>query len=81
MVIGNFIAAKIQHGVQRITGDLAKEANLLAGDAMTNYKTIQSMGNNEVVIKMYEDLMRPVYESTTQSHIKTSIAFGLGNFG
>jgi hypothetical protein len=27
------------------------------------------MGNNEVVIKMYEDLMRPVYESTTRAHI------------
>lgn len=52
-----------------MTGDLAKEANLLAGDAMTNYKTIQSMGNNEVVIKMYEDLMQPVYSSTKRSHI------------
>ena len=81
MVIGNLIAAKVQHGVGQQVGDLAKEANLLAGDAMTNYKTIQSFGNNEQIIKKYEDLMRPVYESTTTAHIQTGLSFGVANFG
>ena len=48
---------------------------------MTNYKTIQSFGHNEVVIKTYEDLMRPVYESTLSAHVKTSMAFGLSQLG
>ena len=48
---------------------------------MTNYKTIQSFGNNEQIIKKYEDLMRPVYKSTTTAHIQTGLSFGVANFG
>ena len=31
-----------------------KEANLLCGDAIVNYKTVQSFGNEDLIVEKYE---------------------------
>jgi len=54
-----------------------KEANLLCGDAIVNYKTIQSFGHEELIVGKYKELMLPVYTVAKKAHVKTGFAFGL----
>jgi ABC-type transport system involved in Fe-S cluster assembly fused permease/ATPase subunit len=54
-----------------------KEANLLCGDAIVNYKTVQSFGNEEMLVNKYKEMMLPVFSFTRRAHIKTGFAFGL----
>ena len=80
-MIGSVMGAKVQKGHTESSGDLNKEANLLCGDAIINFKTIQSFGHNDLVVKKYEDLLAPVKRSTRNTHIKTGLAFGMAQFG
>jgi len=45
MVIGNMLAMKLQTGLTEETEDGLKEANLLCGDSIVNFRTVQSFGN------------------------------------
>ena len=40
MVLGGLIQGKFQQGYQDITNDETTDANLLANDAILNYKTV-----------------------------------------
>ena len=39
-----------------------KEAELLCGDSITNYKTVQSFGHPELIFQMYDKILGPVYD-------------------
>jgi ATP-binding cassette subfamily B (MDR/TAP) protein 1 len=80
MAIGNAMGMEFQRGLTSGTDELNKEANLLCGDAITNYKTVQSFGNEELVVKKYKELMMPVFALTKKAHLKTGFAFGLSQF-
>jgi len=81
LLIGNIIAQKVVHAQSVKAQDQSKEGNLLAGDAIVNFKTIQSFGHTEMVIKKYIEFMEPVYKSSVSTHIKTGFAFGMSQFG
>ena len=81
LVLGPIIGGKIQKGATEQAGTQTKEANLLCGDAIINFKTIQSFGHNDLIVKKYEELFAPVKASTKSTHIKTGLAFGLSQFG
>ena len=36
---------------------MTKEANLLAGDAINNYRTVASFANEEAIIRKYEEMV------------------------
>jgi len=36
-----------------------REGDLLMGDSIVNYKTIQSFGHEELIFKMYESILAP----------------------
>ena len=38
-------------------GGLTQEANLLAGDAINNYRTVASFANEEAIVKKYEEMI------------------------
>ena len=42
------------------TADADREADLLAGDSIVNYKTVQSFGHEDAVFKMYERILDPI---------------------
>jgi ABC-type multidrug transport system fused ATPase/permease subunit len=51
MVLGGFINAKLQSGGMSDPNETSyKDANLLAGDAIANYRTLQSFAHNEVIL-------------------------------
>lgn len=68
---------KFQKGLTEQTGDMNKEANLLCGDAIINYKTVQSFGNEKLVVKKYREYLEPLYEKTCIGHLKAGLAFGI----
>ena len=51
------IGVKFQHGLSTNTNDLQKEANLLCGDAIINYKTVQSFGHEDLIANKYEEML------------------------
>ena len=57
-----------------------KEANLLCGDAITNFKTVQSFGHTADIIALYEKYLTPAYDVSRSLIIKTGLAFGLSQF-
>lgn len=59
---------------------MSKEANLICGDAIVNYRTVQSFGNEELVVKKYEELLKPAHDKTIRYTIATGFAFGLSQF-
>ena len=80
MAIGNAMGMEFQKGLTTGTDDLSKEANLLCGDAITNYKTVQSFGYEDLVVAKYKEMMFPVFSLTKKAHLKTGFAFGLSQF-
>lgn len=75
--LGRKIGAQIMHRHTNNVNELQKEANLLCGDAITNFKTVQSLGHLDTVYQKYVSLMTPGFDSTLKTHIKTGIAFGM----
>lgn len=80
MAIGNALAMKLQSGLVDEQNNLQKDANLLCGDAITNFKTIQSLGNTELIVKKYEELLLPSQKTAIKYQIKTGLSFGLSQF-
>lgn len=57
MVISGAINAKMTQNKLHAGGSLSQEANLLAGDAINNYRTVASFANEEAIIKKYEEMI------------------------
>ena len=56
--------------------DSMKEANLLCGDSIVNFKTVQSFGNEEELVNFYRNLLMPVHKTANSKAIKSGAAFG-----
>jgi ABC-type transport system involved in Fe-S cluster assembly fused permease/ATPase subunit len=56
---------------------LNKEADLLCGDAIINYKTIQSFGHEDVIVKKYTEYLQPAYKASKIALVKGGFFFGL----
>lgn len=57
MVIAGAITAKLTKNKVGAGGELGQEANLLAGDAINNYRTVASFANEEAIIEKYEEMI------------------------
>jgi ABC-type multidrug transport system fused ATPase/permease subunit len=68
---------KYMKGLTEDSNELLKEANLLCGDAIVNFKTVQSFGHEEEIIKIYEEFLEPVNKLSLSANIKVGIAFGI----
>jgi len=52
----------------------------LIGDAINNFKTVQSFGNEELIVKQLRDLVMPVVQKSKKEALKSSLAFGFSQF-
>ena len=77
MVVGSMIQIYFQSGLTDKTNDLTKEADLLSGDAIANFKTVQSFANEDMLVTKYRELMKPVNDITSSMNIKVGFGFGL----
>jgi len=69
-----------QNGLTNVGGDDEKAANLLIGDAINNFKTVQSFGHEELVVKQFINLVMPIAEKSKKEALKASFAFGFSQF-
>lgn len=51
MALGGYINAKFQSGLSSVDEDDYKTANLLAGDAIINFKTVASFAYYDIVVR------------------------------
>jgi ABC-type transport system involved in Fe-S cluster assembly fused permease/ATPase subunit len=78
--VGQILQIKMQVGLTDGANELTKEADLLCGDAIINYKTVQSFGNEEMIVNKYKQILAPVNKLTMVGNIKIGFAFGLSQF-
>lgn len=76
IIVGNYIGVEFEKGLGGATGENEKKANLLIGDAINNFKTVQSFGYEHLIVQSYRDLVHPIYKASICKHIKAGIAFG-----
>jgi ATP-binding cassette subfamily B (MDR/TAP) protein 1 len=76
MTIGATIDMKMLKADEGDGKDSNKEANLLCGDCIVNYKTVQSFGNEEQLVNLYRDLLMPVHKAAMTKGFKSGAAFG-----
>ena len=76
MTIGKSIQMKLQFGAAQNQNEMQKDANLLCGDAINNYKTVQSFGHEDLIVNQYEEALAPSHNFTIKTHLKAGIAFG-----
>lgn len=76
LAIGSAIGMKLSTGLVEEENEALKEANLLCGDAIANYKTVQSLGHTELIVKKYEQLLAPVQKKAFRAQMKVGFAFG-----
>ena len=74
------IAFKIQKGFNSASNELNKEANLLCVDAIMNFRTVQSFGYEDQIVKKYKELLYPAWKASRGTNIQTGIAFGFSQF-
>ena len=71
---------EFEKGLSGATSDSEKQANLLIGDSINNFKTVQSFGNEELIVEKYRSYILPIYKAGRIKHIKSGIAFGFSQF-
>lgn len=76
MVIGATIDMQMMKAADEDNKDALKEANLLCGDSIINYKTVQSFGHEEKLVEKYKELLMPVHEVSMGKAIKSGAALG-----
>jgi ABC-type multidrug transport system fused ATPase/permease subunit len=80
MVVGGAINAKFQAGFTSQDEDAYKDANLLGGDAIQNYRTVASFGHDEIIINEYSNYLQgPLKNGINRAH-KIGLAFGFSQF-
>jgi len=53
-----------------------KEADLMGGDLINNFKTIASFGHIDRIIEKYQVVLEPVFNSACSSAFKSAFFFG-----
>ena len=80
MIIGGAMNAKFQKGMSHDTEEAMKEANLLAGDSIINYRTVASFANEDQIVRDFDAMLEaPVKTATNKSHLM-GVTFGFSQF-
>ena len=80
MMLGGIMNAKFQAGLSENSDAASKDANLLAGDAIINYRTVASFGYEDQLVKDFSRLLDgPRLIATRKSHV-IGLVFGFSQF-
>eukprot|EP00347_Sterkiella_histriomuscorum_P015933 403355132 len=79
-MFGAGMGIKLQKGLSEDSDLASKEANLLAGDAILNYRTVAAFGYEDQIVKDYDSLLEgPVNVAKKKSH-SIGLTFGFTQF-
>lgn len=62
------------------SNDNYKDANLLVGDTITNYRTVASFAHNELILQRYQDYLLIPYQKGLKKSHQIGITFGFSQF-
>jgi len=79
-VIGGAINTKFQTGYSGNDEDSYKEANLIAGDAILNYRTVASFGYDNLIIGEYDKLIEGPMRTSIKKAQCIGFWFGFSQF-
>jgi hypothetical protein len=71
------VGIKMQAGLTEETSEGLAEANLICGDSIVNFRTVQSFGNTQLVVDQYKNFLLPGHLAAKWNHFKIGGAFGL----
>jgi len=80
MVVSQYMGVLLEKGISGSVNEAEKAANLLIGDAINNFKTVQSFGHERLIVEKYVTFLRPIYKANRKKHILSGIAFGFSQF-
>jgi len=80
MVAGGSINAKFQSGMSESDEDAYKDANLLAGDAILNYRTVASFGHDYLIVQLYDEYISAPFQSAVKKAHCIGFWFGFSQF-
>ena len=80
MALGGALNAKLHQKKTSSGDDNTEDANLLAGDAINNYRTVASFANEEAIVKKYEQMVTEQFESAVKQNHIAAVAFGFSQF-
>jgi ABC-type transport system involved in Fe-S cluster assembly fused permease/ATPase subunit len=80
LAISAALGAKIQTGLVEEQNKKDKDANLLCGDAIINYKTVQSFGYEDKIVELYRHHLQPGFILSKKAQIKGGFFFGFSQF-
>lgn len=76
MVLGNYLEMSFYADQTREKNEKDKDANLLCGDAIANYKTVQSFGHEDLIVEKYKDYLMKARGTSIYDIIKPGMAYG-----
>ena len=80
MAISGYMGAKFQQGLSVESDNSHKYANLLAGDAIMNYRTVASFAHEQQIIKDYSSLLEAPRKAAVLQANKIGGAYGFSQF-
>lgn len=57
-----------------------KEAQVLCGDAISNFRTVQSFGYEYLMVDLYKDFLKDAHKRSTCNEFKNAMATGFAQF-
>lgn len=80
MILGSIMNVKFQAGMSGDTDSKMKDANLLAGDSILNYRTVASFANEDQIVADFSRMLDgPVSVATKKCHL-IGFVFGFSQF-
>lgn len=80
MAISGYMNAKNKKGFQLVEEELTKKADLLAGDAIMNYRTVASFANEDKIVKDYKNFLQISQNKAIKKAVIIGFTYGLAQF-
>lgn len=77
IILSQWLGMEFQKGLTNENKDLNSAADLLCGDSIINYKTVQSLAHEDRMLRKYREYLEPVAARNRKHHVKAGFAFGI----
>jgi ABC-type multidrug transport system fused ATPase/permease subunit len=82
MVVGSALEMKaMKGGMSEEDEELWKESNLMCGDAIVNFRTVQSFANEDFLYEKYRTLLEPIHNKMSKKYFCSAFGYGMSQLG
>jgi ATP-binding cassette subfamily B (MDR/TAP) protein 1 len=80
IIFGGLINAKLHSGMSEFDDKAYKDANLLAGDAILNFRTVAGLSADKAIVKTYDDYIEIPCRAAVRKANCIGFWFGFSQF-